>query len=1019
MNALRFILSRKILVGLMVVLIILLGSYALLKLDQELMPEVTMDGAYIEIYAGDTAAIEVERSITTPLEQQMEGLEGVEDISSTTTMGRSSFQLTFDEGEGDPAYKEVESLVNATASENRIIDTVESGQYSTSQGYEFYMDVSGGEADEMSSFAEDVLEPRLESLPEVRDVSVSGQLENEVVVEFDREELTDHGLDITQVVRSIESANTESTIGELSGENEPSSLRWPAQLENVEDVENIEIQTEEELISLNELADVSLQPKDNSSMVWKNGSSDFLFVEIGRVSEATQIEMAEAVRAEVENIRSEGLVKGFELNEMVAQADYVEESLDGVTMNILIGGALAIIILLLFLRNVRATLIIGLAIPTSILLTFTSMWLLDYSFNILTLIGLGLGIGMMVDSAIVILESIYRKKESGLANITAVIEGTKEVASAVIASMLTTIVVFLPIGLLGGETGQFMIMLSVVVAITLISSVIISFTVIPSLSEKFLKVRTTKASSVDGPILRKYGRLISWTVKKKRHSFAVLFMFALMFASSLLLVTKVPMTIMPDVFNRYSELMVDLDTGLTNDDRQDIAQEMNNTLSDIQDVESNYVIDMGGMFYTMINMTKDEEVTREQEEINEDILKSLRELENEQPIRSVDSVMSGGGGGSPVQVNIEGEDFDILQTTSEKFMNDLENIDGIVGVSSSNERTSIERQIILKEDNMKDAGLTESQVRQTIDQAFMEMPVGEMNINEEEVPLLVKWEESTASKSEVLDLEIMTVDGKEQLSEFIDFEAVESPNEISHTDGERFVSVTADIEEKDLGTVNREVQSVIDEFESPAGYTVSVAGDLEQQQELIQEMVIILGIAIFLVYLVMAVQFNHLAHPLIVMSVIPMTIVGVILGLFITQRELSVMSGMGVIMLIGIVLNNAILYIDRTNQLRNQGAGVEEALVEAGKNRIRPIFMTSLTTIGGMLPLALATGSSGNYQAPMATVIISGLLFATIITLWLIPAVYRLFSNVNLRFLKSKKRRKKDDGQIEEAESAS
>lgn len=219
----------------------------------------------------------------------------------------------------------------------------------------------------------------------------------------------------------------------------------------------------------------------------ENGTKDFVFVQIGRVADVTQIEMAEAIRAEIKEIKDEGLVKDFELNEMVAQADYVKESIDGVSSNIVIGGVIAVIILLLFLRNVRATIIVGLSIPTSILLTFLAMWALDYSLNMLTLIGLGLGIGMMVDSSIVILESIYRKKNR-TETIRVCCGGDKEVASAVIASMLTTIVVFLPIGLLGGEMGQFMILLSVVVSATLISSVIVSFTLILSLSENFLKL---------------------------------------------------------------------------------------------------------------------------------------------------------------------------------------------------------------------------------------------------------------------------------------------------------------------------------------------------------------------------------------------------------------------------------------------------------------------------------------------------------------------------------------------------
>ncbi|WP_082234911.1 efflux RND transporter permease subunit [Halobacillus massiliensis] len=1015
MKLLKFIVQRKILVGLLVVLVLMTGGYSLLKLDQELMPPVTMDGGYIEIFAGDTPAVEVERSITNQLEQKLEGIEGVEEVSSTTNMGRSSFQLTFKEGEGDEVYKEVESVVNTTAVDNPDIEEVEAGQYGLDTGYEFFMDVSGTDMNQVSSFAEDELKPRLENLAEVRDLSLSGTAQNELVIEFNQEKVIENGLDFHQVTGAIEEANRESTLGELTEEAESPTLRWVTQLDSAKDVEQIEIPGENGMIQLSELAEVSLKPVENSSYVWKNGSNDFILLQIGRSSEYTQIEMAEAVRAEIKNMKEAGLPQGIEINEIVAQADYVEESLDGVTSNILIGGILALVILLVFLRNARATFIIGLSIPTSILLTFTSMWLLDYSFNILTLIGLGLGIGMMVDSSIVILESIYKKKEKGLENLPAVLEGTKEVGNAVLASMLTTIAVFVPIGLLGGEMGSFMIMLSVVVAVTLISSVIVSFTVIPSLSEKFLKLRPSNEIKQEGRIISGYGRIISKVVKKKRYSFAVVCISAVMFAGSLLLVPKIPMTIMPDVFNRYTELIVDLDTGLTNQDKEEIAREINEKLSNVDDVETNYLMESGGMLFSIVNMTKGENITVEQKQVNENILSSLRELEETLPINSVQSAMSGGAA-YPVQVNIKGEEFTELKAIAEDFRKEMEKIEGIAGLSSSDERSSVEQEIVLKEAAIKEAGLSSSQIRNYVEQSMIQAPAGEMNVDGETVPIVASWDKSTTSQSELLNMEIKTEEGKEKLSSFIELEKTEVPNEIRHLNGERFVTLSADIENTDLGAVNREVQKLINEYKAPDGYTVSAAGDLEQQQELIQEMLIILGLAIFLVYLVMAVQFNHLGHPLIVMSVIPMTIVGVILGLFLTQRELSVMSGMGVIMLIGIILNNAILYIDRTNQLRSKGVSVNEALVGAGKDRIRPIFMTTLTTAAGMLPLALATGSGGSYQAPIATVIISGLLFATFITLLLIPAVYRLFSGFRLRFWK---KRKVKESVIQQKETAS
>ncbi|WNF23760.1 efflux RND transporter permease subunit [Mesobacillus jeotgali] len=991
MDLLRFIVQRKILISLMVVLVLLIGSFSVLKLDKELFPSIKMDGAYVEIYAGEMPAIEVERTITTPLEKKILGIEGVEEVLSSSNIGKSSMQLTIERGRGEEVFKEVESVVNSTTSDMSGVKDVMTGQFGTSQAYDFFMDVSGSDMEKMTAFTKNILEPRLEALPEVHDVLLSGSLEKEVTVELKRDELLKNGLDAAQVIGAIQQANNEATLGQLNNETNSPSLRWNTQLESVENVKNLQIPAANGFIKLTQIADVNLQPLESSSFVWKNGSKDFIFVQVGRVADATQIEMAEAVREEIKQIRKEGLVSGVELNEMVAQADYVKESIDGVTSNILFGAAIAVAILLLFLRNIRATLIVGLSIPTSVLLTFASMWVFGYSFNMLTLIGLGLGIGMTVDSSIVILESIYRKKELGLKSLEAVINGTKEVATAVLASMLTTIVVFVPIGLLGGEMGSFMIILSVVVAITLISSVIVSFTLIPSLSEKFLKLKKKEKINKDGRLVRGYSKMISWTIKKKRHSFAVIGLFFLMLIGSLMLVTKIPMTIMPDMMNRYAELMVTVEPGLNLDEKQEIVSEMNKALDEIQDVESNYVMDNGNMLYTIINMTKGDEITREQKDVNEEILKSLRGLEEKVPLKSAAAAMSGGGG-SPVQVNISGESFDELQSTADGFIEELKSIEGIVAVENSIERTSVEQVVQLNESEIEKAGLSQPQIKQFIEQAFLQMPVGELKINEENVPLKVKWDEEMNTKSALLDLKVPTPSGEKKLSEFISLKSVENPNEISHKDGERYITISADIEGKDLGTINREVQKLMDSYDVPEGYSIAPAGDLEQQQEMVQDMVLILSISIFLVYLVMAVQFNHLGHPLIVMSVIPMTIVGVILGLFLTQQELSIMSGMGIIMLIGIVLNNAILLIDRTNQLRNEGFTVQEALVEAGKNRIRPILMTTLTTVGGMLPLAMASGESGNYQAPMATAIIAGLSFATLITLLLIPAVYCIFT---------------------------
>ncbi|MCF6411314.1 efflux RND transporter permease subunit [Pseudalkalibacillus salsuginis] len=1013
MRLLQLLLKRKIIVGLLFVFVLITGSFATIKLDKELMPPVDFDGAFIDVMAGEMNAFEVERLITIPVEQRLSGIEGVEEVNSTTNIGRASLQLTFESGRGDEVYREVESAINSMKPELTGVEDLLTYKMSTNQPFEYYMDLSDGSMEEMTKFAIETLKPRLEALPEVREVDLMGLEENEVLIELDRDRLLEYQLDPSQIIGIIQNENTEASLGVLSEEENQPTLRWNTSFTSVKDLENLQIPTVNGIEPLDTFADIKLQPIENTSSVWKEGSNEFVFIQIGRVADITQIELTEAIRAELEAIRDEGHVQGFEMNEVIALSDYVEDSIDGVTDNIIIGAIVALAILLLFLRNIRATIIIGLSIPTSVLLTFLSMWLLDYSFNMLSLIALGLGIGMMVDSSIVILESIYRKKEQGYENVQAVLEGAREVATAVFASMLTTIVVFLPVGLMGGEVGKFMIILSIVVSATLISSVIIAFTLIPTLSENFLRLKMKREHQKESFIVRRYGKTVGWMAKKKRNRFGMIGLFFIVLVSSLFLVMKIPMTIMPDIFNRYAELVINLEPGVDLDDRREIVEDINERLSAVQDVDSHYVIDNGNMFYIPINMTKDDEVTREQKDVNEDILRTLREMIDERPIKSVDSTTSAGAG-SPVQINVKGEDFEGLRLITEDLKEELKDIDGIVGVTSTNERQSQEQKVVLKENAIKEDGLTTQQIKQSIEQLSMDMPVGEMKTEGEMIPIKLGIDEKLTTQDDLLDLEISTPGGMEKLSKYVELETVEVPNQISHVDGERFVTIQADIEGRDLGSINRDVQKVIDSYDPSSGYTVDTAGDLEQQQELIQEMIMILLIAIFLVYVVMAIQFNNLAHPLVVMSVIPMTVVGVILGLFITQSELSTMSGMGIIMLIGIVLNNAILLIDRTKQLRNAGYNSSDALVEAGKNRMRPIFMTTLTTAGAMLPLAFATGASGGYQAPLAIVVISGLLFATMITLILIPAVYLLYSDIGRGFRRIFKRKLKKEKETAE-----
>lgn len=1005
----RFLLKRKIIVGLFVSFILIFGLYSFMKLDKELFPKITFDQAMVLIETDDMPATDVEKMVSEPIEKALDDIEDVDNYESSSTIGNSVFSIMMKQDKGEEVTKEIESTITGMQDQLPGVSDITVMQVSTENPYEFNINVSGESIQEMSDFSSNILKPRLESLPEVREVALAGLEEKEIIVKLKSEKLIEFGIQQEDVIHTIQQNNVNESIGEFENDKD-STIRWNTTLETADDIKEIQLQTSEGLKSITDIADVEEETSEQAQLAWKNGNPDFILVQIGRSNGATQIDMTEAVRAEVEAIKQEDLQDNLKIEEIAAQADYVSNAIDGVSGNIIIGGLIAIIVLMLFLRNTRATLIVTLSIPSSILLTILTMGVMDISLNLASLIGLGLGIGMMVDASIVVLESIYKKKEQGYPNVKAVIDGTKEVATAVISSMLTTIVVFLPIAILDDDIGKVVFTLAIVVAITLISSMLISFTLIPVMSENFLKLKKRKQKNISRAkkigLIEKYGNILRWLTKKKRRRFSVISLFIIVFISSFFLLTKIPMSVMPDIFDRYSELIVDLDTGVTPQERAEIAEAVDKKIKKVDDVETNIVIDNIDSLVTIINMTPEEEKTAEQHEINENILRGLRELEDDYPILSI-STTTEEGSSFPVQLEVSGDDFDTLQTLGNDLADKLQKIEGISFTKSEANELDEEMAIVLNRKQLEKDDLSTEAIYQQMHGLFAKVPIGEVLKNQKTTPIFLENDVTIGESDDLLAHEIMTPHGKEELSKYIALEKVSAPTQIDRKDGTRYIRVLADIEGRDLGSINRDIQQLIKDFKTDEGYSVAVSGDLQQQQDMATDLLVIFGISLFLVFVVMAIQFNSLKHPLIILSIIPLTITGVLVGLFITQKDLNIMSGIGVIMLVGIVLNNGILLIDRIKQQRNNGMDVDDAMVDAGKDRIRPIFMTTLTTVGGMLPLAFATGASSGYQSPLAVVIISGLLFSTFITLLLIPAIYLTFEDIGNGLKKLFSRKKK------------
>lgn len=997
MKWLSFLLNRKIVVILMVFLILLIGAFTIQNLNIEMLPKAEFDGAGVFVNAGQASSVDIDLNVVQLLEKKIADIDGVESYFSVSSVGQATINVRFEQRKGDSALTELEQNLQGMETELALVDSIDIYRDQLSSTHVLFMDIFDGQPDDMSQFAEHVLMPRLENLREVGDIRLYGITQKEVIIELNREKLQAKGLEPSQVMNMLQQENRNIALGKLEGEDDH-LLRWDTSIQNIEDVEQLFLNHSNEMIELKDIASVYVQEVEGSNEAWKNGQQNFISVQIAPANNVTETAMTTAVRNEVEHLKEEGLVQNFELEEMMATADFIQNAVNNVKSNIYIGAVLAFFIILLFLRNLRATIIIGISIPLSILLTFITMGVIGYSINLVTLISLGLAIGMMVDAAIVIFEAIYKKRQDGLNRYNATVEGTKEVGGAVIAAMLTTIVVFLPIGMVSDPfLGTLVRMMSIMIVITLVTSVLVSFTVIPILSHTFLKVKPSAEDiKPEGRLISTYGTIIAWITGRKWRRWIISLCFAIAFAFAILLVNKVPTGVIPDVYDRQSEIVVWLDQGTTPEEREAIVLDIDKVLYQIPDVKGYNAFANRSTIYMPIQMTPAGDATMSQQEVNTAMLTNINELAEDHPITtatlSID--LDGPGGGSPIVVMIKGHSINTLVKLADELEPQIEEIAGITSTRHSMDKNMIENMFRFDHEEIKSAGLMPSQIRDQLGLLFTKLSVGELQLDGSNVPIIMQTEKDISNNQELLNTWIQTPLGPEQLKTFVSINEVEMPIEIRRNNGEKYISIMADKDETDLGTIGRAIDQILADYDLPVGYSYSLGGQLQQQQETGNEMMYVLLIAVFLVYMVMAVQFNHFAHPLVVMSVIPMAMIGAIVGLFLTQRELNLMSAIGILMLVGIILNNAILLIDRTKQLRKQHLSINEALIEAGKNRLRPILMTTLTTVFGMLPLALATGSTSNFQTPMATAVISGLLFATLITLVLVPSVYMIFEDI-------------------------
>lgn len=1009
--------KRPVGVIMFVIAAIVLGVISLRNLAIDLLPNIEVPIAVVATNYDGAAPQEIEQLITRPIEQVVGSIEGVKTIDSMSSPGTSLVILQFDWG------KKIDESLNDI---RERIDQV-SGILPEDAGTPkivkldpqampvMWISLSGVPLEKLQEIAEDEVQPYFERLDGVASVQIEGGKKREIQVELDRSQLALYNLTGAQVIQAIGAENRAASAGNLRRGSQDLQLRIDGEFTSLDDIKNTMITLMDgRTIKVSDVATVNDTFKKTTQKAKVNGDEG-LVLTVSKKSDGNAVQMSNNVLKSIDGLQERLAASGATLSVIIDTADYIRDSINSVVNNMLVGGLLAVGILFAFLRSFRTTLVIALSIPISIIATFTLMYFTGETVNILSMGGLALGLGMMVDSSIVILENIFTKRQQGYNLIDAAREGASELAPAVFASTMTTIVVFVPIVFVSGLASQIFRPLSYTVAFSLSASLIVSLTLIPMLSSKMLGKtkaafeveKTDKKSRFD--FLRPfYKKTLEKALKFRKSAVAITFALIII---SLSLVPFIGAEFIPESDSGEVQISLKLQTGAKLEETEAVVDEINAIIAEHENIIKTSYVSIGSDTSGFGGNSNEATFmvllvpASEREESTENFMTAIEKKVEDIPGAEIEvSAMdtAGMGGGSPVQVNISGKDLDILSDLSQQVIWLLEDIDGLANIKSTFSEGRPELAIVVKRDIASEYGLSYQQVMSELTLAFNGQVATRYRSEGNEFDVRVMLPED--SRQTIRDLETMVIRSNKgvdvPLTAVADLSYRQGPAEINRSNQERQVRVTADLRGSDLGSINAQIAQQIDKMNLPDGYRVNTGGQVEDMEEAFIQLTLALGLSIFLVYMVMAVQFESFLHPFIVMFSLPTTVIGVLIGLFITGQTLNVISFIGLIMLAGIVVNNAIVLVDYTNILREKGVELYEAIIQAGLSRLRPILMTTLTTVLGMVPIFLGIGEGTELQRPMAVVIIFGLMFSMVFTLVLIPVLYYMFDN------KTKKKRR-------------
>lgn len=1011
-------LKRPVFATVLILALVVLGLFSYLTLSVDEYPSVEIPVVAVTVNYPGASPEQVKTKVTQKVEETVSVIPGVDHITSTVSEGTSTtvIQFTLETPAAAAAQDVRDKIGRLQGSLPQNSDTPIITRFDPAESPIASIALTGPISQrELTIIAKDSITKRLEALGGVAAVNIQGGLEREIQLNLDNSKIVAYDLTISEVLNSLRRENIEAPGGKVTDGKRETNLRTVGSITSPQQFLDLPIEKRDGVqLYLKNVATVSDTTK-NVTTITKLNDQPAIGLDIMKQSGSNTVEVVENVKKELAKIKQQ-LPTGVELTLIRDNSQNIKESIEDVLFNLIVGGLLAVTVVFLFLGNWRSTIIAAIAIPTSIITSFLAMKVLGFTLNTMSLLGLSLAVGLLIDDAIVVIENIVRHLELGKDKQAAASEGTAEIALAVTATTLTLVAVFLPVGMMTGIIGQFFKQFGITVAVSVLVSLLVALTLTPLLSAKHLTASHQEARGFLGRIWTKWnGKFDQWTVGYGKfleyalgHRGKVMLIAIVLFVGSLALLPLLGSTFIPNADYGEINVAAEVDPGLSPQAVGEMADSLSKIIHGIPEVTMTYsVSNVNG-----INILA-ELLPKNKRQISDDeIIADLREKLKEIPGVQVSiSKKLGLGSSKPISLVIQGPSLDSLASIADQVEEIMEGIPGAVDVSSSYQVGKPDVQIIVNRDKASDLGVSTSSIADTLQTLFNGTIANQYKDGDDSYDVRLVLAPGDRKNLEDINNIYLSSSYREQngktimvpLSQVTDTIYATSPSQIKRYDRQDQVTISANLNGTTIGDFNKVLNKRLGELNLPEGYQFVATGQSQQMGDAFQGIIMALAMAVLFIFFVLAAQFESYIDPLSIMLALPLAIIGAVLGLLMMGSELSMMSLIGIVMLMGLVTKNAILLIDFAKQRRAQGIDRNQALVDAAVIRMRPIIMTTTAMIFGMIPLALGIGPGAETRAPMAHAIIGGLITSTILTLVVVPVVYTLLDDLKNRKFSSKK----------------